>query len=121
MKYEWATDIRDQCLKAGVPFFFKQYGEWLPIHETEFIIPNGRTYEDMGWRNPKEYLFPDGSISVRLGKKTAGRLLDGREWNEIPKKQEVKTPYSPQQKDELCQCGSGKKDGQCNETPNCRM
>ena len=26
MRPEWATSIRDQCLKAGVPFFFKQWG-----------------------------------------------------------------------------------------------
>jgi len=26
MKAEWVTDIRDQCLAAGVPFFFKQWG-----------------------------------------------------------------------------------------------
>jgi protein gp37 len=26
MKPEWVTDIRDQCLKASVPFFFKQWG-----------------------------------------------------------------------------------------------
>jgi protein gp37 len=26
MKPQWATDIRDQCLAAGVPFFFKQWG-----------------------------------------------------------------------------------------------
>ncbi|MBA2451531.1 MAG: DUF5131 family protein, partial [Chloroflexia bacterium] len=23
---EWVIDIRDQCLEAGVPFFFKQWG-----------------------------------------------------------------------------------------------
>jgi len=26
MKSEWALDIRDQCERAGVPFFFKQWG-----------------------------------------------------------------------------------------------
>jgi protein gp37 len=26
MKAEWARELRDQCLKAGVPFFFKQWG-----------------------------------------------------------------------------------------------
>ena len=26
MRAEWVTDIRDQCLEWGVPFFFKQWG-----------------------------------------------------------------------------------------------
>lgn len=26
MKRQWVTDIRDQCLARGVPFFFKQWG-----------------------------------------------------------------------------------------------
>jgi len=26
MKSEWVRNIRDQCLEAGVPFFFKQWG-----------------------------------------------------------------------------------------------
>jgi protein gp37 len=46
MAPEWATDIRDQCVNAGVPFFFKQWGG---VH-----------------------------------KKRAGRLLEGRTWDEFP-------------------------------------
>jgi protein gp37 len=46
VRQEWVTDLRDQCLAAGVPFFFKQWG---------------------GTR-----------------KKTAGRLLEGRTWSEMP-------------------------------------
>jgi protein gp37 len=26
MAKAWVTDIRDQCLRADVPFFFKQWG-----------------------------------------------------------------------------------------------
>jgi protein gp37 len=44
--------VRDQCIDAGIPFFFKQWGEHVNL--------------------------------VRIGKNTAGRLLDGREWNEFP-------------------------------------
>jgi protein gp37 len=47
MKREWAIDIRNQCLKANVPFFFKQWGG----------------------RSPK----------------SGGRLLEGKEWNQLPK------------------------------------
>ena len=60
MRESWALSIRDQCVTAGVPFFFKQWGEWAPL--------------------PTECY---GSV-VRLGKNATGRLLDGREWNETP-------------------------------------
>jgi len=43
---EWVTDIRDQCLEAKVPFFFKQWGG--------------------------------------VQKKRAGRILEGRTWDEMP-------------------------------------
>ena len=46
MDPEWAIDIRDQCVSAAVPFFFKQWG--------------GRN------------------------RKAAGRVLGGREWNQMP-------------------------------------
>lgn len=39
MHPDWARGLRDQCRNAGVPFFFKQWGEWLPI---------GRMYDDLG-------------------------------------------------------------------------
>lgn len=46
MKPEWVLDIKDQCIEAGAPFFFKQWGG--------------------------------------INKKKAGRLLDGRTWDELP-------------------------------------
>jgi protein gp37 len=46
MEASWALSVRDQCLRAGVPFFFKQWGG--------------------------------------VNKKRAGRLLDGRTWDEMP-------------------------------------
>ena len=59
MHPQWTTDIRDQCLGAGVPFFFKQWGAWIPS-------------------NP---IFGEFE---RVGKKAAGRLLDGVEHNGFP-------------------------------------
>jgi protein gp37 len=53
MQPSWARQVRDQCLAAGVPFFFKQWG----AHDAE---------------------------RRRVGKKRAGRLLDGRTWDEMP-------------------------------------
>ena len=75
MHPDWARSLRDQCQAAGVAFFFKQYGEWAPFH-------NGKP------KDPLDFIMPDGLGSgvrvFKIGKKRAGRLLDGREWNEFP-------------------------------------
>ena len=71
MHPDWARSIRDQCVDAGVPFFFKQWGEW---------VPSKQKYVN----EYKYYSWGDGNQSDRIGKKKAGRLLDGREWNEFP-------------------------------------
>lgn len=68
MHPDWARSIRDQCQAAGVPFFFKQWGEFAPCRHK---CTNGHE-------------FPDGQRMWRLGKKNSGRELDGREWNEFP-------------------------------------
>jgi len=64
--------LRDQCRAAGVPFFFKQWGEW--GFDPRTISAKGSSFHH----------FDDGTIVQRYGKKAAGRLLDGREWNEFP-------------------------------------
>jgi len=73
MDSAWARSVRDQCRAAGAPFFFKQWGEWLPR-------------DQLGWRDPTERY--DGcehtASHVRVGKKAAGRLLDGVTWDEYP-------------------------------------
>jgi protein gp37 len=75
MHPQWARSLRDQCVAAGVPFFFKQWGEWEPM----FAIHD---YYD----EDQECEFKKGEFIgyERNGKKAAGRLLDGREWNEYP-------------------------------------
>jgi protein gp37 len=80
MHPDWARDIRDRCVAAGVPFFFKQWGTWAPM------IP----YLQNGGGCPitiVELPTDDGSRRgemVRLGKKAAGRELDGRTWDQMP-------------------------------------
>lgn len=70
---DWVRSLVLQCKNAGVPFFFKQHGEWL--HETQGIdFHEGHKY----------YVWPDESMSFRVGKKQAGRFLDGRTWDEMP-------------------------------------
>ena len=72
----WALNLRDQCLNADVPFFFKQWGEWAP----KSAIPLDKELP----RKYVEHDFYDGSLVHRFGKKRAGRLLDGCEWNQMP-------------------------------------
>lgn len=78
MHPDWARSLRDQCVAAGVPFFFKQWGEWAPVGEW----PLG---SEAGWpgRDSRD-LIVDGFAYRRVGKKAAGALLDGREWKQWP-------------------------------------
>jgi len=73
MQLEWARSLRDQCQAAGVPFFFKQWGEHSPYYEKADTETGRIVLAEL----------PHGE-SRRVGKKAAGRLLDGREWNEFP-------------------------------------
>ncbi|MBI5255386.1 MAG: phage Gp37/Gp68 family protein [Burkholderiales bacterium] len=93
----WFRSLRDQCAVAGVPFLFKQWGEWGP---TWF-----EAHAHLGFGAPKD---PAGELSIagtrvivgplrngdvleqlwpiqRHGKKAAGRLLDGVEHNGVPR------------------------------------
>src|SRR6266568_1748554 len=58
MNPKWARDLRDQCDRRGMPFFFKQWGEWAPVTDT-------KAEQEL----------------IRVGKKAAGRMLDGTTWN----------------------------------------
>jgi protein gp37 len=88
MHPDWARSARDQCQAAGVPFFFKQWGEWAPTKAKPkigqytgggiFFRPDG-TYGSQG-----DWWAKTAAAMDNLGKKSAGRLLDGREWNEFP-------------------------------------
>lgn len=76
MHPDWARSLRNQCQAAGVPFFFKKWGEWINVH------PERKDYE---YSSPPEKCLTIGDTRFyRVGKKAAGRLLDGREWNEYP-------------------------------------
>lgn len=89
MNSQWARDIRDQCVAAGVPYFFKQHGEWGPrdTSETQRAVNINLKSTHFPQRVIKPlltHLFDDGEVMVRVGKKLAGRLLDGEEWNQMP-------------------------------------
>lgn len=77
MHPDWVRSIRDQCAAAGVPFLFKQWGEWFPASigqsGTLFGTWNGSTFLP-GWL---DIMNPDSNM-VRAGRKSFGsRLLDG--------------------------------------------
>lgn len=91
MHPDWVRGLRDQCQAAGVPFLFKQWGEWVDAD-------NGPD-EDAPYKGKADcWVHEDGTTHsgangvdffrtypvYRVGKKAAGRLLDGREWNEAP-------------------------------------
>ena len=94
----WVRSIRDQCQVASVPFFFKQWGQYRPLPE-----PYGRLCGpgvpdtsrhgvavdlDATWYDWDNHSMGDLSdeawLMERVGKKRAGRLLDGRTWEEFP-------------------------------------
>lgn len=90
---DWFRQLRDQCAAAGVAFFHKQNGEWRePRPGEEYNTRYGRA------GHPPAFLIDhDGNVYcsreaagdsavpvVRVGKKAAGRELDGRTWDEYP-------------------------------------
>jgi protein gp37 len=85
MHPEWARSLREQCEAAGVAFFLKQWGEWVPLHALQSEGPEAVI--NAGGRNVSGSIdLQDYSCArmFRVGKKAAGRLLDGREHNEFP-------------------------------------
>ena len=85
MHPEWARSVRDQCRGAGVPFFMKQWGEWGP-RDLPWETDTEASEAAGGIAYPHVDPLTGGSVAmVRVGKGAAGRLLDGREWNEMPR------------------------------------
>ena len=112
MRPDWVRGLRDQCQAAGVPFHFKSWGQWAPERESDTFdeIMDGETtcpvcgctdsracdggcywIVDADNRDRcsrcagvKSHGWPDGSFSYRVGPKAAGRLLDGKAWDEYP-------------------------------------
>jgi protein gp37 len=78
MHPDWVRGVRDQCARANVPFFFKQWGAWVPNAEGT----GPRWVEDMPLEAVQEVL--PSYYAIRVGKGKAGRLLDGRTHDELP-------------------------------------
>ncbi len=97
MHPDWARSLRDQCAAAEVPFLFKQWGEWAPQvgavdgwtipDDPEISRIDHRDWEENHWGEPYRPMWcddlEDDTVS-RVGKRYAGRLLDGVEHNGFP-------------------------------------
>lgn len=91
---DWFRSLRDQCAAAAVPFLFKQWGEWAP---GECISPVARCVQTASWWADK-WLFDRENLAredlhyadepdlYRIGKKAAGRQLDGALHDEYPQR-----------------------------------
>lgn len=88
----WVRSLRDQCAAAGVPFLFKQWGEWTPgenVERQRGTVDTAFLWGDEWSIHPLNLATDHGHIDdqpdlYRVGKKAAGRLLDGRLHNEFP-------------------------------------
>lgn len=94
MSIQWARELRDQCASAGVPFLFKQWGEWAPAgcrrpgERGAFAFgdyEHARSIFHVTDSYPRPFTaFGARCVLERVGKKRAGRKLDGAEHNGFP-------------------------------------
>lgn len=90
----YALGLRDQCAAAGIPFLFKQWGEWAPAARMRSGV-RGRFADGGLIDRPHELryacycpditsYFGERFVVERVGKKAAGRLLDGVQHDAYP-------------------------------------
>lgn len=88
MHPDWARQLRDQAATAGIPYLFKQWGEWSPDRpegptqrgKFAYLGPHGERFDE---RNPP-HMSPAWAALYRLGKRNTGRHLDGRTHDDYP-------------------------------------
>lgn len=92
MHPEWARKLRDYATAAGIAFHFKQWGNWLPVDQMsdeQYALVADLDPDAFGgvgrFKKPSRLL--GGELFYEVGKKSAGRLLDGVEWNQFPRKE----------------------------------
>lgn len=87
MHPDWVRSLRDQCEEADTAFFFKQWGDWLPyraIDAAGMTRSNPRGNDPDQWH---EWAADDAALdgySIRIGKREAGRYLDGATHDAMP-------------------------------------
>lgn len=74
MHPDWVSGLLNQCEEFNVPFHFKQWGNWVPSDATN-ETSRPRLLELLNERPVN---------MVRVGKKLAGRILEGNTWDGLP-------------------------------------
>jgi hypothetical protein len=101
-KAGWARDLRDQCAQDGIPYFWKQWGEWEPFNRV--LTKSGGKYiaasdgREVTTDEVMKYahFIRDDDGWLKVGKKASGKLLDGVDYSEIPE------PIKPGEQLVLC-------------------
>ena len=86
----WVRRLRDDCEAEQVPFFFKQWGAWVPAGQfASAAIPADPFVRKLSLRGKVSDVENDFNVTIcRVGKEAAGALLDGRhhhEWPRVPR------------------------------------
>lgn len=68
----WFRSLLNECMEADIPFHFKQWGDWAPG-------------QGLNLAKARSASVVDGTTMLRIGKKAAGRLLDGMTWDGLPR------------------------------------
>lgn len=71
----WFRDLHSQCMRTETAFHFKQWGDWAPGDGINMLTA----------RPTHSKVVSDGTTMIRVGKKMAGRVLDGQMWDQLPK------------------------------------
>ncbi len=112
---DWVRSLRDECIDSGTPFWFKQWGGHLPVPVVDApgmaygraIVHPGGGRVAAGIREPggpnmtmrqattralvpgdrtrRGVMLDENTFALKMPVKQAGRELDGREWNELPR------------------------------------
>lgn len=92
MHPEWARGLRDQCQEAEIPYFFKQWGSWLPVATPRVGHGQMLTMDATGkilarpatWNQVMDSTGDVWGFEHYKSKHDTGRSLDGRKHSEIP-------------------------------------
>lgn len=88
MHPDWVRSLRDQCSSCDVPFFFKQWGEWMPISRpltsSEInVLPE--VYKSSNFLQfSSDIINEDNAEFYRAGKSQSGNKLDGKQYLQFP-------------------------------------
>ncbi|MEN0039853.1 MAG: phage Gp37/Gp68 family protein [Pseudomonadota bacterium] len=103
MHPDWARSIRDHCAAASVLFFFKQWGNWSDGQsQGEDLLDGAQFGAFVGdrWIRPFDQdFYKTGLFMFDIGKKGAGRLLDGRTHDSLPRTRSKDMPEARQRRE----------------------